>query len=41
VRAAWSEIYFEVQQVFISQKLKKFKEEESLPFGPTGTANSL
>ena len=32
---------FEVHQVFISQKLKKLKEEESLPFGPTSSADSL
>ena len=41
VSAAWSEIYFEVHQVIISQNFKKLKEEESLPFGPTGSANSL
>jgi hypothetical protein len=41
VFAAWSEIQFEVHQVFISQKLKKLKEDESLPFGPTGAADSL
>ena len=40
--AAWSEIDFEVHQVlFKSQKLKKLKGEESLPFGPTGSADSL
>ena len=41
VCAAWSEIWFEVHQVFISQKFKKLKEEKSLPFGPTVSANSL
>ena len=34
VCAAWSEIQFEVHHVFVSQKLKKLNEEESLPFGP-------
>ena len=41
VGAAWSEMQFEVHHVFISQKLKKLKEEESLPFCPTGSADSL
>ena len=37
--AAWSEIKLEVSHVFISQKLKKLKEEESLPFGPSCAAD--
>ena len=39
--AAWSEISFEVYHVFISQKLKKLKEEESLPFSPSSAADFL
>ena len=39
--AAWSEMQFEVHHGFISQKLKKLKEEESLPFFPTSSADSL
>ena len=39
--AAWSEIWFEVHHVFISQKLKKLKEEESLPIGPSCAAACL
>ena len=39
--AAWSEIQLEVYQVFIKQKNKKLREEECLPFGPTGSADSL
>ena len=39
--AAWAEIQFEVHKVFISNKLKKLKEEESLPFGPTCAADCL
>ena len=40
--AAWSEISFEVDQGFISEKLKKkIKAEERLPFGPTGSTDSL
>ena len=35
MRAACSEIQFKVHHVFISQKLKKLKEEESLPFSPS------
>ena len=38
---AWSEIKLEVSHVFISQKLKKLKKEESLPFGPSCAANFL
>ena len=41
VCAAWSKVYFEVYQVFISQKLKKLKGEEILPFGPTSAANNM
>ena len=37
----WSEIQFEVHHVFMSQKLKKLKEEESQPFGPSCAADSL
>ena len=39
--AAWSEMQFEVHHIFISQKLKKLKEEESLPFCQTGSTDSL
>ena len=39
MRAARSEIKFEVHHAFISQKLKKLKEEESLPFGPSCAAD--
>ena len=40
--AAWAEMQFEVHtSYFISQKLKKLKEEESLPFSPSGTADCL
>ena len=35
------EIKFEVHHAFISQKLKKLKEEESLLFGPSCAANFL
>ena len=31
----------DLHQVFISQKFKKLKEEESLPFSPTDSADSL
>ena len=41
IRAAWSEIEFEANQVFINQKVKKLKEEKSLSFGPTGSTDSL
>ena len=41
VCAAWSKVYFEVYQVFISQKLKKLEGEEILPFGPTSAANNM
>ena len=39
--ATWSDMKFEVHHVFISQKLNKLKEEESLPFGPSCAANCL
>jgi hypothetical protein len=40
--SACSEIQFQVHQVFVSQKLKiKIKEEESLPLGPTSSADIL
>ena len=43
VRWAERDTKFQIQvhQVFISQKFKKLKEEENLPFGPTGSADSL
>ena len=37
----WIRIQFEVHQGFIGQKFKKLKEEESLPFDQTGSADSL
>ena len=39
--AAWSDISFQVHQVFKSKKLKKLEEEESLPIGLTGAADIL
>ena len=39
--AALAEIQLEVHHVFISQKLKKLKEEESLPFGPSYAAHCV
>ena len=33
-------IQLEIHHVFMSQKLKKLKEEESWPFGPSCAANS-
>ena len=41
IHAAWSEIQFAVHHVFMSQKLKSLKEEESQPFGPSCAADSL
>ena len=41
MRAEWSEILFEVHPVFISQKLKKVIEEESLPFSPSYAVDCL
>ena len=41
MHATRSEIKFEVHHVFISKKLKKLKEEESLLFGPSCAANFL
>ena len=41
MRATWSEIKLKVHHGFISPKLKKLKEEKSLPFGKPGTANFL
>ena len=39
--ATRSEIKFEVHHAFISQKLKKLKEDESLPFGSSCAADFL
>ena len=36
--AAWSEIWFVVPHDFISQKLKKLQQAESLPFCPIDAA---
>ena len=36
--ATWSEIQFVVPHGLVSQKLKKLKEAESLPFCPTDAA---
>ena len=44
IHAAWSEIQFEVHHVFMSQKQKKLKEEEtqeSRPFGPSCAASTI
>ena len=41
IHAAWFEIQYEVHHVFMSQKLKKLKEEDSQPFGPSCAADSL
>ena len=41
IHAGWSEIQFEANHFFMSQKLKKLKEEESQPFGPSCAAGSL
>jgi hypothetical protein len=41
MRTTRSGIKFEIDYVFISQKLEKLKEEESLQFGPCCAADSL
>ena len=38
--AAWYEIQFEVYHVFISQKLKKLKDEKRMQFGTSCAADS-
>ena len=39
-RMVWDLIWGTYVKFLTSQKLKKLKEEESLPFGPTGSANN-
>ena len=37
----WDLIWGMYIKFFVIQKFKKLQEEESLPFGPTGSADSL